>query len=675
VPLPTYPFERKRHMVDPAPAAPGVGQAADPLGVTADVGRWLQAPTWARDDAPAPAPQLAGAWLVLAGPGPLGDAVARRLRAAGADPIVVEPGAQRERLEASRFRARPGVAGDLAGIAQEARPGARLAGAIHLWTAAEAPAAAGASPAALAYHALVALAEVLAPAPGGAPATLIAATAGAESVLDEPVRHPEAALAAGPARSLPLEIPGLQARLLDLDPARLADADATAAAVVGEAARTDAERVVAHRGGRRFVRRFERIPAPPAAAATLPLKRGGAYLITGGLGGIGLTLARWIAAQGPARLLLTARTVPPARDAWDAWLAGHPADDRIAVAIRELRAIEAAGSEVLVASADAADEAAMRRALELARARWGELDGVIHAAGISGNNRVAFRKTPEDVAAVLAPKVDGLAVLVRLLGDRPLDFVVLLGSISSVLGGAGVCDYAAANAVLDAFVDSTIRPRSWQRVATFSFGAWRDVGMAARVEVAESRRKAWEEYLRSAIAPAAGAEAFGRALASGRGRVVIAPFDVARAAEAIAAPPARQAEQAGAGGAAADVGVQLPQGSSEASAGGEAGGPERSRPYRAPSTEVERQLAAIWTELLGVERIGLDDDFFELGGHSLLGTRVLARVEQALHARLTLRDVFDAPTLGRLADKVSAATGGGAGSPGDPQGDREEMEF
>jgi acyl carrier protein len=104
--------------------------------------------------------------------------------------------------------------------------------------------------------------------------------------------------------------------------------------------------------------------------------------------------------------------------------------------------------------------------------------------------------------------------------------------------------------------------------------------------------------------------------------------------------------------------------------------PESSSPFEAPSGDLEHQVAAIWSELLGIDRIGANDDFFELGGHSLAATRVLARIESTLGVRLALRDVFDSPTVRRLAERVSAASGAAQDEPGrTPHEDREEIEF
>ena len=136
-------------------------------------------------------------------------------------------------------------------------------------------------------------------------------------------------------------------------------------------------------------------------------------------------MAHWLAARFKARLLLTARTPLPPRGEWDKVLAEGAASDAVAAAIRKMKEMEQAGCEVLVAAADAASLDQMGHAIECARARWGAIDGVVHAAGLAGNGRVAFLKSPEDVTAVLSPKTGGLAVLLQLLGNAPLDFVAL----------------------------------------------------------------------------------------------------------------------------------------------------------------------------------------------------------------------------------------------------------
>ena len=112
-----------------------------------------------------------------------------------------------------------------------------------------------------------------------------------------------------------------------------------------------------------------------------------------------------------------------------------------------------------------------------------------------------------------APKVDGLRVLVRLLGDAKLDFVALMSSISSVIGSPGTCGYAAANAVFDSFVESSTRPEPWKHVVAINWGAWREIGMAANLVVPERMREEREMFLRTAIETEAGVDAFASILA------------------------------------------------------------------------------------------------------------------------------------------------------------------
>jgi acyl transferase domain-containing protein len=653
VPLPTYPFERKRFWVDPAAsvAVPALAQSARPGG-------WMFAPVWVRDEtAHDAAPRLSGTWLVLGDDEPLAREVLRRVKDAGGNPILAVRGNAFERRPDGRFGVRVDHSDDIAALVDHLQKeptyaAAPIVGAIYLGAVgcSETVDAEGA------YAALIALGVGLGTSLQSV-VRVLHISRHAETLLNEPVHDPAAALAMGPILVLPAEFPNLRTRSVDLDvSAGTLDVAAAAAAVLAEAACTDQIPQVAWRGGRRWLQRYEGIELPAASEERLPLKKGGVYVITGALGGIGLTLAEWLAARFGARLLLTARSGLPPRDAWDAWLASHPPRERTASAITAVRAIEASGGEALVVAADAADEAAMSVALQFAVERWGRIDGVIHAAGNAGSGSLAALQTPADARATFGPKLGGLDVLVRLLGTTPLDFVALMSSINSVLGAAGTCDYAAANAVLDAFAVSPSRPAPWRHVVSFNWSAWRDVGMAANLAVPEARKAQWQAFLATAIAPAAGAEAFGRGLASRRSRVIVSSYDVVeaiRTREIDARLAAAGAVSAAETALAADLQAR----------------PELSTAYDAPETEVERRLAAIWSELLGVDPIGRHDDFFALGGHSLLATRVLARVQESLGSRLTLREVFDSPTIQKMAVRIEAVV-----APMSTE-EREEMEF
>jgi len=651
VPLPTYPFERKRYVVEPAPAAESVQTPANSAAPTDNAVR-AYLPTWTRHGSLSDGiPRGQGMWLVLDDSGVLASAVMGGLRAAGAGAVLLEAGDSFHQYGPDRFRVRPGAADDFESVVREVSASSEIvAGAILLRTR-ETVCAAWDSEG---YNALLAVAAGLATWERDEPARIVVATARNQSVIDETISRSAAAAVCGPALVLPTELPGLQIRNVDLElQIDASDLAGAARALVREACSGGTESFVAYRRERRWVRRYEPVDLASEDASDLPLKQGGAYLITGGLGGIGLALASWLARTVSARLLLTSRRPLPQRDGWDALLARSTAEEWPVPVIKSIREIEAAGGEVVTWAADATDANAMAEAIKTAVSRWGALDGVIHAAGVPGDGVIALRQTDQEIRSIIAPKADGLRVLIDLLGDQPLDFVAFMSSINSVVGSPGACAYAAANAVLDAFVDSAERPAGWRHVMAVNWGAWRDVGMAANLAVPVARRAEREAFLRASIAPEAGVAAFARVLASRQRRVVVTTYDLDDAlaaarghADGSDAEKASRVVDAPAAGPKERVSDVLTR-------------PELSSSFEPPGNDTERCLVAIWAELTGIADVGVHDDFFELGGHSLMATRVLARIGAVLSVRLALRDIFDAPTIRQLAERIAAAAGSG----------------
>jgi hypothetical protein len=148
-------------------------------------------------------------------------------------------------------------------------------------------------------------------------------------------------------------------------------------ALLAEARDETDDAVVAYRGRHRWVRALERVGLQPPGEPCPPLREGGVYLITGGLGGLGLAMADHLARTTRARLVLVGRSGLPDRAAWDEWTAAHP-DDAIAEKIDRVRALEGQGAEVMVLAADVSDPVAMRAAVERVHERFGRVNGVIH---------------------------------------------------------------------------------------------------------------------------------------------------------------------------------------------------------------------------------------------------------------------------------------------------------
>ncbi|CAM2008614.1 SDR family NAD(P)-dependent oxidoreductase [Acanthopleuribacter pedis] len=212
------------------------------------------------------------------------------------------------------------------------------------------------------------------------------------------------------------------------------DAETVARIVAGEQTTADAYRNIHYtETGARWAEHLTEIQ--PGRAEVAPFKPGGVYWITGGLGGLGLVIARRLARVPDVKVILSGRS------------ALDPAKSEV---LGGLRADAAAGVEIQYLAADTGSRAAMGRLLDEIRARFGKLSGVIHSAGVI-RDAIITKKTHEEIDAVFAPKLDGLLVLDELTQAVPLDFLVVFASVSGVIGNRGQADYAAANAFMDAF--------------------------------------------------------------------------------------------------------------------------------------------------------------------------------------------------------------------------------
>ncbi|HEX5709535.1 MAG TPA: LLM class flavin-dependent oxidoreductase, partial [Pyrinomonadaceae bacterium] len=224
------------------------------------------------------------------------------------------------------------------------------------------------------------------------------------------------------------------------------------------------------------------------ARETARLRERGVYLITGGLGGVGLVLAEHLARTVGARLALVGRSAFPARERWRRWLATHDEQDDVSRKIRQVQSLESLGARVEVFSADVTDRAQMSDVLARVRELFGPVNGVVHAAGVPGGGMIQLKR-PEQAAAILAPKVEGTRLLGELLAGDGLDFMLLCSSRSAILGGFGQIDYCAANAYLDAFAHF-YAAKTGTFAVSVDWDGWQEVGMlvatAARYGVGEA---------------------------------------------------------------------------------------------------------------------------------------------------------------------------------------------
>ncbi len=463
VALPTYPFERERHWIDPRPVEASPGAA---LVRTEDMRHWFTQPSWRRTASVAPGEPLDGPVLVFTDRSPVVRALVDQFRRAGLDVIIATRGGRFSPAGPNGYTVTQGNADDAAALLAALREAGRSPRRIvFAWPLEDASIEAG-------FLSLLALSQAMG-SEEVSQVQLTVLTTGAARVSGDEATDPRLGTVVGAVRVIPTELPGIGARLVDIPVAERASPRLTEF-LLAELAAGDHD-VVALRGPDRWIPSLESMPLDPVTST--PFRDGGSYLITGGFGGLGLAVARHLAHAHGARIALLGRHALPARGAWDAWIKSHDAHDETTRRILMVRELEAAGASVLPVEADVTDAAALKKGIDLARRRFGALHGVFHAAGTLDDGALQVRAA-ESAQRVLAPKVQGTMALEEALRGTKLDFIVLFSSISALTGLPGQFDYAAANAFLDAWSQRQFT-LGGTRVVSINWAPWSDVGMAA----------------------------------------------------------------------------------------------------------------------------------------------------------------------------------------------------
>lgn len=642
--LPDYPFERQRCWIEPPVTPSTPTPEADPLAMpprTPDLSNWFYQPIW-HEIPPPPAAQLNGPVLFLADAHGLTDSVARRL---GADtPVVtVRPGEVFERTGAFSYTLRASTQADYQALLTELDSrGLRPALIVHAFAlqGGRQPVPSAAELLAslprqhpLGLHALLALVQALGQRPSQEHYRLLVTLSHAFEILEDELLRPEQATLLGAAKIVSQEHDNILCRCADLGDA----AGPSAADRMWQAMHDNGPDVVVHRAGRRWEQRYEPTPVPVNPALSR-LRAQGHYLITGGLGGMGLAFAEELAAQCQARLVLVGRSVFPDRSDWNDWLQEHGQASgearRVCDTIRRLQAIEAAGAQVVFHAADVADLERMRAILADARERFGPLQGVLHAAGVADYEGVIRSRSQAQTDLTIAAKVQGTLVLDALTQNDPLDFFLMCSSLGTLLYHIkfGQVGYAAANEFIDQYARARRARGAPGFTVAINWSDWRESGMS----VAALARWAQRHQIQDLAPDEEG-------LSDQEGRAVMLRLLMQDA------PRLAVAQH--------DLGVLIRQDPLRArrfvsDAASTQARPDTGAAYVAPRDDTERRIAAIWQKLLGLERVGVDDDFYDLGGHSLLATQAVARVNDALGVDVPVDDFLDSPTVAALAAQV-----------------------
>lgn len=275
----------------------------------------------------------------------------------------------------------------------------------------------------------------------------------------------------GLGRVIALEHPEGWGGLIDLDPQ--ADLSQNAQNLLSEICQTDGEDQIAWRHEQRYVARLMR--TPQLKMQPISWRSDDAYLVTGGLGGLGLEVARWMAEQGARYLILMGRRGLPERKTW----ATLPADSTLARQVAAIEAIEALGTTVVIEAADVSDQGRMEALFKQFGQTMPPLRGIIHAAAALSD--WSLQEMPfAALADMFKPKLTGTCLLHQLSQEMELDFFGLFSSTTALLGSARLAHYAAANQFLDGFAH--YRHALGLPATSINWGTWEQMRIASAQE-------------------------------------------------------------------------------------------------------------------------------------------------------------------------------------------------
>ncbi|HEY3884615.1 MAG TPA: SDR family NAD(P)-dependent oxidoreductase, partial [Vicinamibacterales bacterium] len=616
IPLPTYPFERQEYWLRPERDASPLVNDRNVSPSTID--DWFYAPSWERANGPAAHPEFGSTnatWLVIADRYHGGASVKAELDRHGIDVTFVRFGKEFRRTRDGSLEINPTRAEDYRRLLEPFQAASTSCiNIVHLGalTRTEPPLCHDALNQDYSLSSLLCLAQAIGDLGISVPVAIGVVSNQVYEVTGEEALRPGMATISGACGVIPKELPNV--RCFNVDLADGGDIDRQPRellqTILSEFSTATRSSVVAYRGRFRWERRFQHVSPTTRLATPLTktltnaptLRQRGVYLITGGTGGIGLVIARYLATACQARLVLTKRTALPARPLWRQVTASAATPASLRATLTALLEIEEAGAIVEVLVADVANRAEMQQVHDAVISRHGAIHGVIHAAGIVSDGLIRV-KTQDQVDSVLRPKLYGTAVLFELFKDRRLDFLVLFSSLTSVLTPYAVAEYSSANAFLDAFGAFANRTAPF-RTVTINWPGWKSVGQLANLKIARGFESVKETLLQKAILPEEGLEAFKRILHSDLAHVLVSPDDLC----------AFQEESQ----AAVDPALQLAKQPVAGIQGRKDGkvSSYRSKEPRLPRTPTELALDEVWREVLGTDDSDIDASFFDLGGHS-----------------------------------------------------------
>ncbi len=455
------------------------------------------------------------------------------------------------------------------------------------------------------------------------------------SKLEEKL-NPHNASLFGLAKVIIQEHSNFRCRCIDID------SSTSVNEIISEIKTENLRYLVAYRNAQRYIEEFRQIERKEIEEEKIEIKDEGAYLITGGTGGLGLLVARYLALHGKVNLALLNRSQMPERDKWDAILAVGE-NEKLAGKIRAIRELEEMGATVNCYSANISNMEDVKGVIEKVRKEYGRINGIVHGAGVAGDGFI-IRKDEKVFKSVIDPKIQGTWILDNLTQIDAPDFFVMFSSGVTLTGRQGQGDYTAANSYLDAF--AFYRSKQGKKTATINWPVWKEIGMAVDYEVKD------DFGLFKAVTNARGLDVFEEVINSTLKRVIPGELNYnmvfaldgkfpIKLSDSLKSMLERKKARLGAGKksnvtkAKIDVVVK----------------------GNKDCNETEVKVAKIWGQVLGLNEIDIYESFYDMGGDSILATQLLKEMDQEFPGVVDISDIFSYSSVVQLSEYIDKKEG------------------
>jgi amino acid adenylation domain-containing protein len=453
-------------------------------------------------------------------------------------------------------------------------------------------------------------------------------TANSFEVIGNDLLYPEYAPVIGAGNAIAAEYKNIACRFIDIDGKQKQQSFTK---LQYDLDHPSDEEIIAYRGNYRWKREFVKYQYNPKNK--LELRRNGVYFITGGLGGIGLTISKRISRMHPVTLILAGRSSFIPKEEWENWKEQKGTDDETSQKIQILEDIEKNGSKVVICQLDISDYDSTNDMVSWMESEYGPINGVIHCAGIADGGLIQMRQDI-DSEKVFEAKIYGTVVLYQLFAAKELDFIVSSSSLSAFLKIIGQAAYSAANAFVNAF--SFYQKDQYPgNFISISWDAWNSVGMSYRALKEQNKKTGAETFVqKNLISPEEGANVFDSIVLAEEPQIIVTKSSLQ---EVI-----RDTNENG-------TAVQLQRESIR-----EKERSNQQQPLQLKSVEeIQNALIEIFTNHFGKDDIEIDQNFFDYGASSLDLIRISMVIKERISAEFDYLQLFQYSTIASLASLLA----------------------